>query len=250
MLATLALTALASLAILVRADPDPTNPGPGDVFIEGQTCSVGWDVDTTGVWKSMSIELKTGDNFNMVYLTTVGVVDGTDPTKTTFSYPCPQVSPHSPIYFYQFSSPASTDNLWTGRFTITDNANDIIAPTQSTQPDGENIPWGTGKLVNASASSSIPPPIGGTSVSATGTALGTPSSAPPTMSGSSSPSMVSSGGAGATVVYVTSTASASPSAGAGTGSSNSAVGLMSAQKILVQTGLALGVSALGFTVLL
>jgi len=62
--------------------------------------------------------------------------------------------------------------------------------------------------------------------------------------------MVSSGGAGATVVYVTSTASASPSAGAGTGSSNSAVSLMSAQKILVQTALALGVSALGFTVLL
>ncbi|KAH7926007.1 hypothetical protein BV22DRAFT_989567, partial [Leucogyrophana mollusca] len=190
-----ALTALASAALLARADPDPTNPGPGDVYIEGQTCQVGWDADTTGVWKSMSIELRTGDNFDMVYLTTVGTVDGTDPTKTTFSYPCPQVSPHSPIYFYQFSSPASTNNYWTGRFTITDNANDIVPPTQSTQPDGEKIPWGTGKLVNGSASSSIPPPVGGTSVvSATGTALGPPTSASsaPSVSGSSSPTMGSS----------------------------------------------------------
>jgi hypothetical protein len=70
MLAALVLTVLASsAAIFVHADPDPTNPGPGDVFIEGQACSINWNPDTTGVWKTMIIQLKTGDNFDMVNLT-------------------------------------------------------------------------------------------------------------------------------------------------------------------------------------
>lgn len=55
-------------AIFVRADPNPTNPGPGDVFTEGGPCLIGWDVDTTGLWTTMSIELMTGDNINMVTL--------------------------------------------------------------------------------------------------------------------------------------------------------------------------------------
>ncbi|OAX37064.1 hypothetical protein K503DRAFT_720300, partial [Rhizopogon vinicolor AM-OR11-026] len=144
----LALTLSLLAVISVHADPNPTNPGPGDVFIEGQSCAITWSPDTTGVWKTMDIELKTGDNFNMINLTMVGTVDGTDATKTSFSFPCPQVSPHSPIYFYQFSTPASNTSYWTGRFTITDNANDIVPPAQSTQPDGEAIPWGVGQLVN------------------------------------------------------------------------------------------------------
>ncbi|KAG0698188.1 hypothetical protein DFH29DRAFT_111822 [Suillus ampliporus] len=173
MFAALALTLLASsAAIFVHADPDPTNPGPGDVFIEGQTCSITWNPDTTGVWKSMIIQLKTGNNFDMVNLTTVGIVDGTDATKTSFSYTCPQVTPHSAIYFYQFSSTASANSVWTGRFTITDNMSDIVPPTESTQPDGSAIPWGTGGLVN---STTVASGVTTSSVLATGTTLGTPS---------------------------------------------------------------------------
>ncbi|KIJ21034.1 hypothetical protein PAXINDRAFT_60635, partial [Paxillus involutus ATCC 200175] len=149
-------TFLAAAAIYARADPNPTNPGPGDVFIQGQPCTISWDVDTTGLWQNMTIELMTGDNYNMVYLTTVGTADGTNPTKNTLSYTCPQVSPHSPIYFYQFTASGSTDKTWTGRFTITDTPADIVPPTESTQPDGTNIPWGTGALVGGA--SSIPPP--------------------------------------------------------------------------------------------
>lgn len=67
MLAAFAFTILAAMS--VHADPNPTNPGPGDVFIEGQACAISWSPDTTGVWKTMNIELKTGDNFNMVNLT-------------------------------------------------------------------------------------------------------------------------------------------------------------------------------------
>ncbi|KAH0836859.1 hypothetical protein J3R83DRAFT_8647 [Lanmaoa asiatica] len=161
------LTLLTATAIYVRADPNPNSPGPGDVFIQGQPCAISWDVDSTGLWKTMNIELMTGNNFNMVSLTPVATVDGTNPSKNTFSYTCPQVSPHSPIYFYQFTSPSTSNKTWTGRFTITDSANDVVAPSQSTQPDGEKIPWGTGSL--ASGSSSAAPPVPKASVPASST---------------------------------------------------------------------------------
>lgn len=233
MFAALALFILASAtAMFVHADPDPTSPGPGDVFIEGQACSINWNPDTTGVWKTMIIQLKTGDNFDMVNLTTVGTVDGTDPTKASFSYPCPQVTPHSPIYFYQFSSPASTNSVWTGRFTITDSSTDIVPPAQSTQPDGEAIPWGTGQLVKSTFTSTViitPTPTG--SVSASVSALGAPNAT------SSSASI------GTTTASPTST----PSPGAQ--STGGGLGL-AAQSIGWKTALTLAVSALGFALIL
>lgn len=231
MFVALALTILASSAALfAHADPDPTNPGPGDVFIEGQACSMSWNPDTTGVWKTMIIQLKTGDNFDMVNLTTVGTVDGTDATKTSFSYPCPQVTPHSPIYFYQFSSPASANSVWTGRFTITDSVTDIVPATESTQSDGSAIPWGTGSLVNSTSTTTV----GTTSpVSATASAIGKPSA---TSSSSS--------------VRAT-TASASPTPTPSSGSQATGSGLrLAAESIGWKTALTLGASALGFTLML
>jgi hypothetical protein len=229
MLAALALTVLASsAAIFVHADPDPTNPGPGDVFIEGQACSINWNPDTTGVWKTMIIQLKTGDNFDMVNLTTVGTVDGTDATHTSFSYPCPKVTPHSPIYFYQFSSSASNNSVWTGRFTITDSLTDIVPAAESTQPDGSAIPWGTGALANSTSTTTV-----GTmnSMSATASALGTPSA---TSSGAS-----------------VSTMTASPSSTPSSGSQATGGGLsLAAQNIGWKTALTLGVSAMGFALML
>lgn len=70
---TLALSALFSLAAvqLVRADPTPTEPAPGDVMTEGETCNVTWDTDSTGTWTSMDIELMTGSNEDMVHLTSM-----------------------------------------------------------------------------------------------------------------------------------------------------------------------------------
>ncbi|KIK45556.1 hypothetical protein CY34DRAFT_523904 [Suillus luteus UH-Slu-Lm8-n1] len=228
MFAALALTILASsAAIFVHADPDPNNPGPGDVFIEGQACTMSWSPDTTGVWKTMIIQLKTGDNFDMVNLTTVGTVDGTDATKTTFSYTCPQVTPHSPIYFYQFSSPASNNSVWTGRFTITDTATDIVPAAESTQPDGSAIPWGTGKLVNTTST----------------TTGGITSSMPATASGLGTSSATSSASASTTTDTLTSTPSSGSQATGG--------GLsLAAQSIGWKTALTLGVSALGFALLL
>lgn len=68
---TIALSALFSLAAvqLVRADPTPLEPAPGDVFTEGETCHISWDADTTGEWTEMDVALMTGPNDPMVYLT-------------------------------------------------------------------------------------------------------------------------------------------------------------------------------------
>ena len=57
MLAYAALAVLIAGSILVRADPVPTAPGPGDVFKVGGQCSFTWTADTTGTWKEMNVEL-------------------------------------------------------------------------------------------------------------------------------------------------------------------------------------------------
>ncbi|KAI0641984.1 hypothetical protein C8Q79DRAFT_868393, partial [Trametes meyenii] len=125
----------------------PTAPGPNDVFKQGGTCTFSWTPDPSGVWKQTDVELMTGDNFNMVFITTVASFDGTDASKGTFSYPCPEVTPNSAIYFYQFTSPAApTDRFWTTRFTIADAQGNTVPPTNDTQPGGQKISWGTGKL--------------------------------------------------------------------------------------------------------
>jgi hypothetical protein len=51
------------------ADPNPTTPGPGAVYNSAAQCPIAWDVDPTGVWTTMNIQLMTGDNLNMIPLT-------------------------------------------------------------------------------------------------------------------------------------------------------------------------------------
>jgi len=62
-------TFVLSFALVALADVTPTEPGPGDVFQQGGSCTIGWSPDQTGTWKELNIELMTGDNFNMVHLT-------------------------------------------------------------------------------------------------------------------------------------------------------------------------------------
>jgi hypothetical protein len=58
-----------SIALVALADVTPTDPGPGQVFQAGAACAIAWTPDTTGTWKTLNIELMTGDNINMVHLT-------------------------------------------------------------------------------------------------------------------------------------------------------------------------------------
>ena len=62
--------ALSALFLAVYADPTPTAPAPNAVFNEGTQCTVQWNPDTSGssTWKTMNIQLMTGDNFNMIPL--------------------------------------------------------------------------------------------------------------------------------------------------------------------------------------
>jgi len=176
MLAKLLFAAIALQALLVTADPDPIIPGPGDTYKQGGDCDIEWAADTTGKWTDMQIELKTGNNVAMVPLKVITTIDATKQTK--YVYPCPEVSPNSAIYFYEFTSSSSTEKYWTTRFTITDADGNSTPPTETTQPNGDKIAWGTGMLAGGDGSSAPGPAPSGLS--------SLPSNSSSTMSGSSS----------------------------------------------------------------
>ena len=139
-----------------------------------------------------------------------------------------QVTLHSAVYFYQFSTSASSNKTWTTRFTITDSANDVVPPPQSTQPGGATIPWGVGTLYGASTSS----PNGTTSTASIVT------STPPMLATTVHTSAVT-----ITTSIATGTASSTP-----TKSPNGAVSTATASTLLWHMISALGISAFGFAV--
>jgi len=134
---------------VVRADVTPTGPAPGAVYDEGAPCPITWKGDTssTTLWKNMAIQLMTGSNLNVLFITTVatgqdGTIDG------QFTYPCPKVTPNSAIYFYQFNAPNALNTTFTTRFAIATTAGLTTPPANATQPNGDPIPWGVGALDN------------------------------------------------------------------------------------------------------
>lgn len=195
---------VAVLAGVVSAAPNPTEPSSTSVFNVGGTCSIKWDADSTKTWKSMSIQLMTGDNWNMIHITTVAQdIDATDATKNSFTYTCPEVTPTSAIYFYQFSSAADPkDLLWTTRFTIAGAGGETTTPSETTQPDGQKIPWGKGALVDPSSAVAPPAYLSGSGQS-TGGATGS----------ASAPASASSVAASASSVATSAAASTSSAAG-------------------------------------
>lgn len=64
------VTVLASV-FLVHAQVNPSEPSPGSVYPEGGSCPIAWggDPKLTDTWKNMDIELMTGDNFDMIHIT-------------------------------------------------------------------------------------------------------------------------------------------------------------------------------------
>jgi hypothetical protein len=109
-------------------------------------------------------------------LAAVGTVDATSSTNSSYSYPCVSVEPNSQIYFYQFTSPASTNVLWTTRFTIADATGKTVPPTlQETTAAGEIVRYGIGKLEDPSLADT-PPARGGTNSTASASVNGTTTS--------------------------------------------------------------------------
>jgi hypothetical protein len=239
-----ALTALLSAPLFVLADPTPLTPGPGDVFKVGGNCSTTWTGDSTAnsPWKVMNIELMSGSNLQMVHITTLtpNSVDGT--VSGVLNFVCPQVTPNSAIYFYQYSSPNSTDKTWTTRFTIADANGNTVPPANSQQPNGDNIPWGVGALVNPA--DAVAAPVGG---GGAGDATASASTNATSSSSSSSISVPS-----ASPVLVTSTLSSTPlstaaasmvATASGSAAPNGALGSSVDTRVW---GLVAGIAALAF----
>jgi len=214
---------VAVVAGVVSAAPNPTEPSAASVFKVGDACTIKWDTDATGTWTAMNIELMTGDNLNMIHLTTVAEDIDATADKNTFTYTCPDVTPNSAIYFYQFSDPSDPKNLlWTTRWTMAGADGSTTPPTETTQPGGGAIPWGKGALVDPSTAVAAPSYLGGsqsggTSASgsavstATGSVSASASSAAP--SASASASAAPSGSASASRSIVTSASRASAASG-------------------------------------
>ena len=176
----------------------------------------------------------------------MATVDGT--TATSNSWTCPQVTPNSAIYFYQFTSPASNNTYWTTRFAIADANGNTTPPTQQTQPgSGAKIPWGTGALTNSSASK--PPPTGGSTspASVTGTALSAQVSS--TVDATATSSSSTSGSSSLVSGVAGSTYAVSATSSAAGGASTTANGATSVDARSLQIAAALA-AAIGFTALL
>ncbi|KAF7356992.1 hypothetical protein MVEN_01035800 [Mycena venus] len=178
-----------SSVLLAHADVTPNEPGPGEVFNQGAKCHVGWagDTNSTTTWKNMAIELMTGSNEKMVHLTTVATgQDGT--VNGVFDYDCPEVTPNSPIYFYQFTSGETSVIAWTTRFTIAAADGSTTPATQTEKAsDGTTVGIGNGALVDPSTA--VGPPTFNTS---TGSSSGTNSASADPNSASNAPNAPSS----------------------------------------------------------
>ncbi|GJE87548.1 GPI anchored serine-threonine rich family protein [Phanerochaete sordida] len=152
----LTLLPLALIAVAL-ADLTPTAPGPGQSFNAGSNCTINWDVDSTGTWNNVTINLMSGSNTNMSLVTNVvSGLDGTDATLVPMNWTCPDVDPYAPIYFYQFSDGLG-NTTWTTRFTIASSSGEHFPPENAAQPNGDPIPWGTGTLA-ANGTDSISTP--------------------------------------------------------------------------------------------
>ncbi|KAK0567194.1 hypothetical protein OC844_000356 [Tilletia horrida] len=222
----------------------PTAPGPGDKFNAGSPITIQWDADTSGStkWKQTTIRLMSGSNLNMSQLEVVGVIDGTDTTKTELQWPAPAVNPYSAIYFFQFDhgGDAQKDPTWTTRFAIADASGNTVAPPFDHQPENKDnppIPYGNGVLAAASGSGS------GSASGAnatTGTATLDDGSATSTTTSASASNTLAS-----TISTSVSTTASRPNTTASTAASPSSTGAAAPQFIARPVGMALTGAAVG-----
>jgi len=230
-----AVSIVLAFAASVLAQPSPLTPATAD---EGANCVISWSPDTTGTWTQTNIQLMGGSNLQMIPITTVATVDTTSASATTYTWPCPAVTPNSAIYFYQFSHSTEPNVLqWTTRFAIASTTGAVTAPANSVQPDAMHsaIPWGIGALVDPSTAKPAPAYITGEGVEGT-TVNSTVSDASSMSMSMSSDSMSASalnvmGGASSTGMITTSstTSTASSTASTTTKATANAAGLTQGQ---------------------
>ncbi|KAG0743234.1 hypothetical protein G6F57_005870 [Rhizopus arrhizus] len=141
----------ALLTALAEAAVSPTYPQPGTVQIQGQSYDITWSFDGKNASETYQIDFMTGSNDNQKVLSTVA--KGVSANLLKYSFTAPEVSPNSAIYFFMFTG-SNGDQAWTTRFGIAANAGaSLTAEPESTQPNGDKIPWGIGKLASSSSNS-------------------------------------------------------------------------------------------------
>jgi len=192
-----AIASAVALALVssTLAQPGPLTPLAADV---GQPCVITWTADPTGLWKQTNIQLMSGDNENMVPVTTVTTLDTTSGAPTTFTWTCPDVTLYAPIFFYQFSHAAEPDNLiWTTRWAIDGPNGESVPAPNPTQPGGQAVAWGVAQLKDLSQVKPAPtyivgqsaPSANSTTPGASASVTGSATSSPPNTA-SVPPSMV------------------------------------------------------------
>ncbi|KAM0749002.1 hypothetical protein T439DRAFT_327501 [Meredithblackwellia eburnea MCA 4105] len=196
---------LAAAASIVSAAPSPLTPATSNV---GASCLIQYTPDTTGTWTNATVLLRSGSNLAMTTVATV--ISGFDATTGgTIYWTCPDVTPNSAIYFYEFNLDG-LDPTWTTRFAIASSTGQTTTPTNSTQ-QGQNIPWGNGHLVSGAtvATASVSGSTGAATTSGRST-ITTNSTLTSTTTGAVTTS-TTSGASGTGTALVTSTSSTSSS---------------------------------------
>ncbi|KAG9041701.1 hypothetical protein FS837_011876 [Tulasnella sp. UAMH 9824] len=237
-----ALTSAIVLALASKAlaDPAPLTPPTTNV---GADCVISWTPDSTGKWTETNIQLMTGDNWNMVPITTVATVDTTSAAATSYTWPCPDVSPNAPIYFYQFSHAAEPANLvWTTRFTIAAADGSTEPAPNQTQPDGTNVPWGIGQLADPSTAKPAPAYITGQSSSGATTAS-VSGSASASASSARSSAAASTAGSSSRIVTSAAAATGAPKSASASASTASATASANGSGRVSAKGVAYAVGA-------
>ncbi|CDS05774.1 hypothetical protein LRAMOSA08302 [Lichtheimia ramosa] len=157
----------------------PSYPDPGAIWTAGKQYQILWVDDGTSPsvnesWTNFKIDFMTGDNTNQKFLT--NVANGLDGSKSTsYTWTAPHVDPYSAVYFFMFTN-AAGESAWTTRFGIVAKDGDTLVPEpEKTQPTGEKIPWGNGKLID-NANTAV---NASTTSSTTSSATASPASGPP-----------------------------------------------------------------------
>ncbi|KAJ7807304.1 hypothetical protein B0H14DRAFT_1538750 [Mycena olivaceomarginata] len=208
--------------------------------------------------RTWPLKLMTGKNEAMVHVTTVAT--GQDGTKEgSFSYDCPEVTPNSPIYFYQFTSGGTPNVTWTTRFTIA-AADGSSTPATLKETDGSGALYGTGALVDPSTAVA-PPTFNTTGGSSAGSSASSAGDSGSSASASLPPSVPSSGsGSGGSTKPSSTGAQTSPPANSKSASvsssppnpsaSGAAVALGAIDQRMWPFAAALTACAMAFTILL
>ncbi|KAI8339427.1 hypothetical protein BC941DRAFT_420460 [Chlamydoabsidia padenii] len=143
------------LVMTANANMSPSYPEPGTVWTSGKEYEITWEEDNAeptmnATWKNFRIDLMTGEDMDQTLLT--NIAENVKGESLKYKYTVPEVTPHAPIYFLMFTSDDG-EFAWSTRFAIVSEDGKQQVPEHSSQPSGEKIPWGVGKLTSSNDTS-------------------------------------------------------------------------------------------------